>query len=160
MQWQRWTSVLALGVLVGRVFAQDAVAPAGHTSDVSVVRVRVGYTGGLCGGCGYCTVLTTIEPLFIIQESKDSGDKRQFPDKRKKRAITKPDWENLLRAIDKESLKAIPQPKGCRACIDLPDSWVEVNFSDGTRIEVSYAPWSPPAPAATLLREIGKISTK
>jgi hypothetical protein len=155
-----WTSLLAFGLTVGRVFAQDAVRPAPSASDVRVVRVRVVHTVGMCGGYGHCTAMTTVSPSFIIRESKDSGDKQKFPDRRTKRAITKQDWESLLRAIDKESLKAIPQPTGCPSCIDLPDTWLEVNLSDGTHISVSFAPENPPVPVATLLREIGTIDAK
>jgi hypothetical protein len=92
-----WTSLLAFGLTVGRVFAQDAVRPAPSASDVRVVRVRVVHTVGMCGGYGHCTAMTTISPSFIIRESKDSGDKQKFPDRRTKRAITKQDWESLLR---------------------------------------------------------------
>ena len=155
-RWWLWF-LLAFGLAAARVFAQDVVPSLPHASDVRVIRVRVVHTGGLCGGDGYCTVITSIDPSLIIWESKDSGDKQKFPDRKTKRAITKKDWENLLRAIDKESLKAIPQPTDCGPCRDLPDSSVEVDYSDGTRISVSYAPGSPPTPVATLLHQIGTI---
>jgi hypothetical protein len=73
-----WTSLLAFGLTVGRVFAQDAVRPAPSASDVRVVRVRVVHTVGMCGGYGHCTAMTTISPSFIIRESKDSGDKQKI----------------------------------------------------------------------------------
>ena len=160
MRWWLWTSLLVFGLTVGRVFAQDAARPVAPALDVRVVRVRVVHTVGMCGGYGHCNAITTISPSFISRESKDSGDKQKFPNRRTKRAITRQDWESLLRAIDKESLKAIPQTTGCRSCIDLPDTWLEVNLSDGTHISVSFDPESPPPPVATLLREIETIDAK
>jgi hypothetical protein len=74
MRWWLWTSLLAFGLTVGRVFAQDAVRPAPSASDVRVVCVRVVHTVGMCGGYGHCTAITTISPSFIIRESKDSGE--------------------------------------------------------------------------------------
>jgi hypothetical protein len=91
--------------------------------------------------------LTTVEPSFIVLELKDAAHKKKLPDRKTKSAITKQDWENLQRAIDRKSLTAVPQTV-CRAAIDLPCSWVEVEFSDRTKIGVSYDRRNPPAPVA------------
>jgi hypothetical protein len=147
MRWKLWTSLFVLGLTIGNVFAQDAVPPTGRAGDTRVVRVRIGHTGGMCGDFGYCTHLTTVEPSFIVLELKDAGNKKKLPDRKTKSAITKQDWENLQRAIDRKSLTAVPQTV-CRAAIDLPCSWVEVEFSDRTKIGVSYDRRNPPAPVA------------
>jgi hypothetical protein len=160
MRWMLWASLSFVGLTIGTVFAQDAAPPTNHAADARVVRVRIGHTGGLCGGFGYCTGITTVEPSFIVRESMNAANKKTFPDTKAERAITKQDWENLERAIDTKSLMALPQPTCCRACIDLPDSWVEVKFSSGTKISVSYDPGNPPAPIAALLHEIETIGAR
>ena len=52
-----------------------------------------------------------------------------------------------------EALTAVPQTV-CQAAIDLPCSWVEVEFSDETKIGVSYDAQNTPARVATLLRQV------
>ena len=156
MRLKLWTSSVVLLLTVGIVFAQDVAPLTRPAGDTRVVRVRIAHTEGLCGGSGYCTALTTVEPSFIVFELKDSGNKRKLPDRKTKRVITKQDWENLQRAIDAKSLMALPQMV-CRADIDLPCSWVEVEFSDRTKIGVSYDPMNPPAPVAGLLRKIPTV---
>lgn len=113
----------------------------------------------MCGGFGYCTALTTVEPSFIVLELKDSGNKKKLSDRKTRRAITKQDWESLQRAIDAKSLIALPQ-RVCRANIDLPCSWVEVDFSDRTKVGVNYDEMKPPAPVAALLGKIPTILVK
>lgn len=159
MRLKLWTSSSVLLLTVGIVFAQDAAPPTRPTGDTRVVRVRIVHTEGFCGGSGYCTVLTTVESSFIVLELKDSGNERKLPGRKTKRAITKQDWENLQRAIDAKSLMALPQMV-CRADIDLPCSWLEVEFSDRTKIGVSYDRMNPPAPVAGLLRKIPTIELK
>ena len=159
MRLKLWTSLSILLLTVAIVFAQDAAPPTGPTGDARVVRVRIVHTGGMCGGFGYCTTLTTVEPSFIVLELKGSGDKKKLPDRKTRRAITKQDWENLQRAIDAKSLIALPQMV-CRAAIDLPCSSVVVEFSDRTKVGVSYNEMNPPAPVAGLLRNIPTIQVK
>jgi hypothetical protein len=151
--------LFSIGLTIGCVLAQDAAPPTGHAADARVVRVRTGYSAGRCGG-GYCTEITTVESSFIVWESLGAADKKTFPDTRTKRAIHNQDWENLQRDIDTKSLMALPKPTSCRACVDLPDSWVEVKFSDGTKISVSYDPANPPAPIAVLLHEVKTMGAK
>ena len=159
MRLKLWTSLSVLLLTVGIVFAQDAAPPTRPTGEARVVRVRIVHTGGMCGGFGYCTTLTTVEPSFIVLELKDSGDKKKLPDRKTRRAITKQDWENLQRVIDAKSLIALPQMV-CRAAIDLPCSWVEVEFSDRTKVGVSYDDMKPPAPVAALLGKIPTVLVK
>jgi hypothetical protein len=142
------------------VLAQDAAPSTGRAADAPAVRVRIGYVCGLCGGLGYRTSFTTVEPTFIISELKDATDKKTRPDTKTKRAITRKEWEELQRSIDAKALKALPQPATCRPCIDLPDFWVTVEYSDGQRISVSYEPTNPPAPINALLRKVPTIQIR
>jgi len=159
MRQRLWASLFIVGLTIGSVFAQDAAPPSSLAADARIVRVRTGYSAGRCGG-GYCTEITTVEPLFIVWENLDASDKKRFPDTKAKRTINNQDWENLQRATDTKSLMALPRPTRCRACVDLPDSWVEVRFSDGTKISVSYDPANPSAPIAALLHEIKTLGAK
>ncbi len=102
--------------------------------------------------------MTAVEPLFVFTESKDAPDKKKLPDRKTKRAITKQDWESLQRAIDAKALKALPQPTGSLPCIDLPVSGVTVEYSDGSKISVSYDDMNPPAPIAALLHKVPSTS--
>lgn len=149
-----WATVFVVVVTTGNVFAQEASPPTRPAVDARVVRVRIENVGGMCGGFGYCSSSTTVDPTFMVSELKNSTDKKRLPDTKTKRPITKKEWEELRCSIDAKALKALPQPKTCRPCIDLPDTAVSVEYSDGTRIGVSYDPTNPPPPVAALLRKI------
>jgi hypothetical protein len=140
------------------VSAQNA-KPVPLAPDAQLVRVRIGYSGGLCGGFGYCTNLTTVEPFSVISESKDAADKKKLPDRKSKTAITKLEWENLQQAVDTKALLSAPQAV-CNAIIDLPCSWIELEFSDKTKISIDYAPSNAPAPVEALLRQVRAIQTR
>ena len=87
----------------------------------------------MCGGAGYCTSLTTVEPSFIVTELKDAGDKKTFPDIRKKRLLKPGEWNNLQRALDTKSLMAAPEMQR-HAEIDWPCSWLQIEFRDGSKL--------------------------
>jgi len=147
----RWIQGCFFTVLVtGNIFAQSA-APAPHSSDeAQVVRVQMGYICGWCGGLAYRTDLITVERGFVGRELMDSTDEKKLPNRREKRGITKREWATLLRSIDVKALRALPQDRACRPCIDLPDSWVAVEYSDGSQISVHYWPGSEPVPVKAL----------
>ena len=153
-----WSLVVAAS-MIGTASGQDG-PPTGAAAGGLVVRVRIGHSAGMCGGFGYCTELTTVEQMFIVSEAKNARDKKKFPDRKTKRPITTQQWEDLEHSVDATALKAVVQSVGCRSCIDLPDSWVVVEFADGTRISVSYDPVHPPVPVAVLLRNIPTMPTK
>jgi len=147
----RWLGACFLFVLMtGSVFSQSAAATPRQSGEARVVRVRMGHTCGWCGGLTYRTDLTTVERAFVLREMKDSTDKMKLPNRRQKRAITRQEWETLLRSIDAKALKAVPQEPGCRTCVDQAESWVVVEYSDGSKISVNYAPTSEPAPVRAL----------
>lgn len=126
-------------------FAQRADTASGLSAEARVVRLEMGHVCGLCGGPGYRTSLTTVERSFVLREMMDSGDLKKYPNRKERHAITKREWEALLQSIDINALKAVPQDGSCRPCIDLPDSWVVVEYSDGSKIPVHYDPTSEPA---------------
>lgn len=120
-------------------------APAGAhdgSGEARVVRVQMGHVCGWCGGPGYRTDLTTVERSFILREMADAGNPKKFPKRKQRRAISKREWESLVRSIDVRALKAVPQDGTCRPCIDQPDSWVEIEYSDGSKLSVHYD-WFP-----------------
>jgi len=138
-------------VTVGNVLSQGPIANAPQSSGGGrVVRVQQGYSCGWCAGFGYHTQITTIEPSFIVWEGKETMDKKNLPNRRVKRPISKREWQTLLRSIDADALKAVPQQSGCRSCVDQAESWLMVQYSDGSKISVSYGPMSEPAPVKAL----------
>ncbi len=103
----------------------------------------------MCGGLFYHTTTTTVEPAFLLWEGKNSSNPKKLPNRKTKVAIAKKDWKNLLGSIDASAFQALPQ-LGCRSCRDLPESWVVIEYSDGSKIAVSYGPTSIPKPVAAL----------
>lgn len=87
-----------------------------------------------------CLNLTTIDQSSMVWERKDFPNPKTFPNRKQKRAITKEEWESLVQSIDAKALQAVPQENGCRGCIDLPDAWLVVEYSDGSKISVHYDP--------------------
>jgi|SRR5271166_1542347 len=145
----RWLGAFFFTVLmIDNVLSQGPTAsPSG---EARVVRVQMGYSCGWCAGIGYHTELTTVEPSFIVWEGKETMDKKKLPNKRVKNAISKRQWQTLVRSIDADALKAVPQEAGCRVCVDQAESWVVVEYSDGRKISLNYAPMSQPAPVRAL----------
>jgi len=124
------------------VFAQTSAPAHDAAGEARVVRVQMGHICGWCGGPGYRTDLTTVERSFILREMADAGNTKKFPRRKEKRAISKREWETLVRSVDTKALKAVPQDGTCRPCVDQPDSWVEIDYSDGSRLSVHYD-WYP-----------------
>jgi len=134
----------------GCVFAQSAASTAHPSGEARVVRVQIGYICGWCGGLAYRTDLTTVGRRFVRRGLLDSTNTKKLPNRREQRAITRREWETLVRSIDANALKAVPQEKGCRPCVDQPESWAVIEYSDGSKISVNYAPMSEPAPVKAM----------
>ncbi len=143
-------TLFALLMMIGSISAQGAARASSPSSEARVVRVQIGYICGWCGGMAYRTELITVERGFVRRELVDSTDEKKFPNRREKRSITRREWEVLLRSIDVKALRAVPQDRTCRPCIDMPDSWAAVEYSDGNQISVHYWPGSEPAPVKAL----------
>lgn len=122
--------------------AQVKAAAHDGSGEIQVVRVQMGYVCGWCGGPGYRSDLTTVERSFILREMAHAENPKKFPRRKQRRAISKKEWETLVRSIDVKALNAVPQDGICRPCIDQPDSWVEIDYSDGSRLSVHYD-WYP-----------------
>ena len=74
--------------------------------------------------------------------------------------ITKQEWEDLQHFIDAKVQAEFTGRVGCPACVDQPESWAQLEFSDGTSKTLSYN-FSNPSPAiATLLKKIQALWTK
>src|SRR5512140_1191070 len=83
-----WTACVVLSLTIGSVFARDAIRPARPAAGARVISVRLVNTGGMCGGDGYCTQITTIDRSFVLLELKDAPNKKKFPNSKIKRGIT------------------------------------------------------------------------
>jgi hypothetical protein len=149
-------SLVIVFLVIGSLPAQDATRQAVPAPDAHVIRVHLGDGGGMYCCPGYCTSLTTVDPSFIIRELSNSSCPKKFPSRKQKQRITRKDWERVERAIDSKSLAATPQVQ-CYAIIDLPCSSAQVEFSDGTKIEISYDNMKPAPAVAALLRSIQAI---
>ena len=148
--------LLPVFVLLVESVSPQPAQPHIPSAAAHLVRVKIGDSGGMCGGPGYCATLTTVEPFFIISESTNSRDKNDFPDRKTKTEIAKGDWQNLERAVDAKALVSAQQAV-CKGMLDLPCSWLEVEFSDSTRIDFSYDPTDVAAPVAAVLRQVRAI---
>jgi hypothetical protein len=144
-----WACIFTLAV-IGNSFSQAPAAP--HASvEPHVVRVQMGYSCGWCGGkFFYHSTLLTVQRGFAVQELRYSSNPKRLPNKTEKRAITRREWETLLRSIDAKALTAAAQDKTRRSCIDQPESWAVVEYSDGSKIAVHYSPTGEPAPVRAL----------
>jgi hypothetical protein len=104
----------------------------------------------MCGGAMfYHSTVTTVDPSFLTWQGMYSSNPKRLPNRTTKVAITRQDWKNLVRSIDANALRAVPQ-RGCGSCIDLPESWFAVEYSDGSKIAVTYGPTDIPKPVAAV----------
>jgi hypothetical protein len=142
-------AALIIAGMITSAFAQTPSPPATPGAKVRVIRVRTGYSCGMCGGLFYHTTTTTVEPSFLLWQGMYSPNPKKLSNKKAKVAITRQDWKNLLRSIDVIALRALP-PRGCGSCIDLPESWFAVEYSDGSKIAVTYGPTDIPKPVAAI----------
>ena len=148
----RWLVGCLFLVVAANIFAQAPVPVRDVSGEVRVVRVRMGDLCGWCTGPGYRAHLTTVEPSFILTQMSDAEDPKKQPKRTEKRALSKREWDSLVRSVDVKALRALPQDNRCRPCADEPDSWIEIDFSDGSKLTVHYD-WYPgkaPAPVKAL----------
>jgi TonB family protein len=153
---QSAATILAASITCG-LWAQRPNAPTLASAPV-IVRVTRGSTGGVSGG-GDSTV---IEPRSVHWEQRPSYDwtLNGFPDERRTCPITKQDWEGLGSSIDEKVLAAFTGQTSCSACVDLPERWVQVDFSDGTKKHASLGLSNLPPAIENLLRKIDAIAGK
>lgn len=133
-------------IVIANVWAQETAPKRVAAAEVRVVRVERGYVCGFCGGLGYRGSHIIVQPSRMIQISEYSSDERKLPNRKEKFAITRGEWHTLVHSIDADALRALPEDKTCRPCIDQPDSWLEIDYSDGSKLVVHYYPGSEPGP--------------
>ena len=147
----RWLYAGSVVLVTASMLAQSAGTTDKPAGEVHVVRVQTGYTCGWCAGVGYHTTITSVGPRSVVEELSDADDPREDPNRKEERAITKGEWTKLVRSIDAKALRAVPQDKTCRPCVDQPDAWLVVEYSDGSKISVNYPPSNEP-PAVKALK--------
>ncbi|HKI26757.1 MAG TPA: energy transducer TonB [Candidatus Sulfotelmatobacter sp.] len=149
-----WALVVTLFMAV-RVLAQQAV-PQTSTSPPQIVRVARGSSGG---GSGDSMV---IELGMIRWHRTPAPDwmLKGVPEEGRTCRISKQDWEGLRRFVETKALAVFTELKGCPACVDQPDTWAGVEFSDGTRKGVRYGFSQPPPEIAVLLKKMNAIQEK
>ena len=147
----RWPLILVCGLVFSNLSAQtnNPVLPA---NTAKLIRVQISNGYGLGGSSS-----TTIEPFFMVNESEGMFKSKHFHRKTKS-AITKRDWDNLQKAVDARALASAPQGV-CAAISDGPCDSLEVEFSDKTKIGLSYNS-PPPAAVSTILHQIKLIRQK
>ena len=69
------------------------------------------------------------------------------------------DWKALENVVDAKTLAVFERSRPCRGCIDLPDNYITLEFSDGTRKSTSYDRDSP-VELKPLLQKIYELSMK
>lgn len=123
-------------------------------SEARVVRVQTGSSYGLSGGGGDMTVdsKSIHSVIFWVHQSRPLQDVLS--------RISHQDWQRLLASIDLKAITALPSPSQCLACVDLPETYALLEFSDGTHKRVDYNRSNPPAALKPVLRELGVLESK
>ena len=135
------------------LFAQQLPSQARATNS-KIVRIATGSSYGLSGGGGDVTVdARSIRSVtFWVHQSSPIQDVRS--------RISQKDWQRLLSSIDVRTIVALPSPSQCVRCVDLPETYVSLEFSDGTKKLVDYNHSNPPATLKPMLRELGALVSK
>jgi len=155
----RIPKLLAAALLMcAEAFAQQTSQQPSPDPDAKITRVRIGYSAGMCQG--YCESSTTVEPGLMRSISRSLSDKKHYPEMKSEAAITKADWDDLLHFLDAKVLAAFTGRIGCPGCADQPVQWAEVEYSDGTKLTVSFNRGSAPPEIASLFTKIQNIPTK
>ncbi len=145
-------------VTCGAALAQQQAPQPTPDPDAKITRVRIGYTAARCEG--YCESSTTVESGVLRSVSRSLSDKKHYPEMKSEAAITKEDWDDLLHFLDDKVLAAFTGRIGCPGCADQPVQWAEVEYSDGTKLTVSFNRGSAPPEIAALFTKIQGIVTK
>jgi hypothetical protein len=143
--------------MIGSVLGQTSGIPPEPSSSAQLVRVEIGSSWGLSGASNQ----TVIEPGSTRRELHPANSlKKKIPDMKTKCRITKQDWRDLQKTIDANMRAAFTGRVGCPACVDQPETWAALEFSDGTKKIVLYGFSNPPPAIATSLRKIDAIAAK
>jgi TonB family protein len=150
-------AVYLLGLALSISFRQQATQPAAGSAP-QIVRISRGSSSGMSGA----GETFTIEPGFIRWQREPSFDwvEKGVPAEKRTCKITKQDWDGLRNSIDPKTIATFTGIKGCPACVDQPETWAALDFSDGTKKSVLYDWANPPAEIAALLRHIGVVEAR
>lgn len=154
-----WPLLFVVALSDGGLSARQAAPVAKPSLHPSLVRIRIGHSAGMCRG-GYCYTETIVEPGWVRSIRASAPDKKKFPDRTVTSRITKQEWEDLQHFIDAKVQAEFTGRVGCPACVDQPESWAQLEFSDGTSKTVSYDFSNPSRAIAALLKKIQALQTK
>ena len=157
-RWKLWTLLFAVSLAAKCALGQQTASPK-PAPELRIARVRIGTTFAVCNG-PYCGETTSIEPGLIVKVSRSTANQRKYPDIEKKFKITKQDWEELQQFFDAKELAVFDVGQNCPACPNQPQSWAEVEFSDGTKKWSSFNPLDPIPEIAALLKKIQALEAK
>lgn len=145
---------LFVAVVIGSAGAQKVAT--GQNPATPIVRISRGSSWGMSSSSSFLV----IEPGSIHCESHPAYDwtVKGIPDDQRTCRITKRDWEGLRASIEETTLGLFGDRKTCLACADQADTWVGIEFSDGTKKAASYDFSHPPTLLASLLRKIDTIA--
>jgi TonB family protein len=147
-----------LTLLLSAALPAQEAGPQSVATPAQVVRVAKGSSSGLSGAGDSMT----IERGSISWEREPSSDwvEKGVPAEKRTCEITKQDWDGLINSIDPKTIAQFTGIEGCPACVDQPEMWAELDFSDGTKKAVDYGFSQNPPEIVTLLRRIEAIAAK
>ena len=95
-------------------------------------------TGTYSGHCiGYCAkeFIITSEKIVISETGREfvSDAWKDLPEKTKETSISQKEWNRLIKLVDFQKFKALPDRIGCPGCADAPVEWIEISYGDITK---------------------------
>ena len=155
----RLSTLLLPALLLSSVALAQQSAPQPHPApDAHILRVRIRFSSGRCQG--YCDSSTTVEQGWKRTISRSLSDRKHYPDMKSEWRISKEDWDDLLRFLDAKVLALFNGPIGCPGCADQPVQSAEVEYTDGTKLTVSFNQGEAPPEIAALFSKIQAISAE
>ena len=147
------STALILSLVTASCFAQLAV-PHNPEANGYIIRIESGYCMGL-SGCGEITVVDSkqIKALGISSKGTSLEVISQS-------TISRTEWIRLLRSINVKAFTGLPSPNGCPSCADQPQTWITIDFSDGTKKSVDYDPSNSPPVLRHVVGELTAIRRK
>jgi hypothetical protein len=158
MRHRIWLLIFVLSFVAGNSIAQTGPQSTNPSPRPKVVRVRMGTYAGMC--IGWCDNETSIDSKSIVVVNKSPGDPRRYPELKMTTLITKHDWNDVQNSVDATVLSAMNGRIGCPGCVDEQVQWIEVEFSDGTKKDISYNQGTGPRVIADFLTKLGAIESR
>ncbi len=92
----------------------------------TTILVKTGTSFGMC--VGHCITNIEITPQQAIMYRK--AWRSQIPDKTCNRALTSQEWDSLVKALDFDTFKQLPETIGCPDCADGGAEWIEITYGE------------------------------